>query len=120
MKNKEDIVWNAITDSAKSKFDYSSFEEQFKEIDEDLADNILFTIIIGLASKKTKELISHELFNQIMMMGLHWKLEDIKSFIADKDKLFSSEIFSSTIAYSLLEEGNDPYVVLNSINQLLN
>jgi|JI6StandDraft_1071083.scaffolds.fasta_scaffold427488_1 hypothetical protein len=120
MTTSADIVWNAITDSAKKKFDYSSFEEQFIDVDENLADNLLFKIIIGFASKKTDEIISLELFNEMMMIGFIWKLEDIQDFIKDKDKVLKSEIYSSQLAGSLLEDGNDPLMVLNSINQLLN
>jgi hypothetical protein len=46
MKNSSEIIWNSITDNAKKKFDYKSFEEQFIEIDENLADNTLFKIIV--------------------------------------------------------------------------
>jgi len=120
MTTSSDIVWNAITDSAKNKFDYKSFEEQFIDVDQNLADNILFKIIIGFASKKTDEVISLELFNEMMIIGFIWKLEDIQDFIKGKDKLLKSEIYSSQLAGSLLEDGNDPSMVLNSITQLLN
>jgi len=120
MTQNADLVWNAITDSAKKKFDYKSFEEQFAEIDENLADNILFKILIGFASKKTDEIISHELFNEMMMIGFIWKLEDIKDFIKDKGKTFKLEIYLSQLASSLLEDGSDPVMVLSSISPLLN
>lgn len=88
-------------------------------MDKELANNILFKIIIGFASKKSSEIISIELFNEMMMIGFVWKLEDIQAFIKDKDTLFKTEIFSSQLANSLLEDGNDPIMVLNSIHQLL-
>lgn len=120
MTQDTDLVWNAITDSAKKKFDYKSFEEQFSEIDENLADNILFKILIGFAGNKTSEIISHELFNEMMMIGFIWKLDDIKDFIKDKDKTFKLEVYLCQLANSLLEDGAAPVVVLNSINHLLN
>lgn len=55
-----------------------------------------------------------------MMIGFVWKLEDIQDFIKDKDKLLKLEIYTSQLAGTLLEDGNDPLMVLNSINQLLN
>ena len=115
-----DLIWNAITNSAKRKFDYSDFEKQFIEINENMADNILFQVIIGFASKKSSEVISSGLFNQMLMTGFIWKLEDIKDFVAGKDKLFSIEIYASQLANSLLDDGNEPAAVLNSITQLLN
>ncbi len=119
MASGADIVWNTITDSAKNKFDYNLFKEQFDDEDENLADNILFKTIIGFASKKTNEVISLELFNEMMMIGFIWELEDIQEFIKDKESLLKLEIYSSQIANSLLEDGKDPLMVLNAINQLL-
>lgn len=120
MTTNTELIWNIITDSAKRKFDYDSFEKQFIEIDESLADNILFKVIIGFASNKTSERISLELFNEMMLIGFMWKLEDIQSFVNDKDKILKLEIYSSQLASSLLQDGNDPSIVLNSINQILN
>lgn len=119
MTSNTDIIWNAITDSAKKKFDYNSFEEQFSDVDENLADNLLFKIIIGFASEKSTEIISLELFNELMLIGFIWELKDIHDFIKEKEKLLKIEIYSSQLAISLLEDGNDPMTVLHSINQLL-
>jgi hypothetical protein len=120
MTDNTELIWGTITDSAKKKFDYNSFEEQFAEIDENLADNILFKIIIGFASNKTSEKISLELFNELMMIGFLWKLEEVQKFVNDKDKTLKLEIYSSQLASSLLQDGNDPLAVLNSVRQLLN
>ncbi len=41
MSYSQDIVWNAITDSAKTRFDYSSFERLFAGFDNDTGDSRL-------------------------------------------------------------------------------
>lgn len=120
MTSSSDIVWDTITNSAKTKFDYTSFEEQFDDEEENLADNILFKTIIGFVNKKTNEVIALELYNDMMMIGFIWELEDIQEFIKDKEILLKSEIYACQIANSLLEDGKDPLMVLNAINQLLN
>ena len=120
MKASQDIVWDAITNSAKSKFDYSSFENQFKEVGENIADNILFKIIIGYASKKTSEILSEELIGDMMMLGYLWEINELKDFLRNKENLFKTEIFACQMAANLLEDGSDPIVVLNTINQFLN
>lgn len=115
-----DFIWNAIVNSAKRKFDYNSFAEDFNEINENLAENVLFKIILGFASEQTSEIISLELFNEIMMMGLFVKKEDIRIFVAGKDKILNLEIYATQLAGSLLQDGKDPVAVLDSVNQLLN
>ena len=117
---ESDLVWNAITDSAKRRFDYKSFAEDFNEINDNIADNLLFKIIVGFVEKKESKIISLELFNDMMMTGFIWKLEDIQSFVEGKDKVFGMEILASRIAVDLLQNGNDAASVLIAINQFLN
>ena len=120
MTDTRDLIWNAITDSAKTRFDYGSFEKEFNEIDANIAENILLKVIEGFANRQTDEIISLELFNQMMMIGSIWKKEDIMAFVEGKDKLLKLEIYTIQLAYSLLQDGGDPLVVLNSVKQLLN
>jgi len=120
MSDKQDLIWNAITTSAKSKFDYSSFEKDFNEIDENIAENILFKVTVGFANQQTSDVISAELFNQMMMIGFVWDKVEIKDFVEGKDQLLKLEIYTTQLAGSLLEEGKDSLEVLNTVKQLLN
>jgi len=115
----ENIVWNRITNSARKKFDFILFEKSFSDINENIAENIVFQVILGYASNKTGEIISLEIFNQILLMGFKWNLDDIKEFVFEKKKLFEIEIFTTQLAISMLQEGGDPLAVLNAIDPLL-
>jgi len=115
----EDLIWNRITDSAKKKFDYKTFESEFNKIDDNIAENIIFQIIVGFASDKTEEIIALELYNQMLMTGFVWQLDEIQKFIEDKKSLLKIEIYSAQLASSMLQDDNDPLSVLNGINQLL-
>jgi hypothetical protein len=115
MKSIEDKIWDTITNSAKGKFDYDSFRENFL-IDPDM---VIFMIILGFASGKSKEMIKMELFNQMLMTGFKWKVEDIADFINDKEELFKLEINLSKTSKNMLDAGNEPLIVYNLISQLL-
>ena len=95
MKNTEELIWNRITNSAKTRFDYTSFADKFNEIDENIAENILFKIIVGFAVKKTKTELSHELFNDVLLIGYKWDLKEIHDFINDIEELLKLEFYVS-------------------------
>lgn len=120
MRNSTDIVWDAIIASAKTKFDYSSLENQFNVIDPEIADNFLFKLIIGFAAKDSEVKISYELLNPLLAIGISLPIAEVESFVKGKDKILAKEIFASQIAHSLLEEGEDPQNLLKSILQMLN
>ena len=121
MKNTEDFIWDRITESAISKFDFEEiskeFNDSFNQID--IFENIVFTIIIGFASNKEEKIICLEIFNQVIITGFEWKIENIQEFIKNKDELFQSEIYCASLAMSMLNTGFDCESVLNSINTFL-
>ncbi len=121
MKNTEDFIWDRITESAISKFDFEEFGNEFNETinDIDIFENIVFITIIGFASKKEKSTISLEIFNQVIITGFEWELEKIKEFLKDKEEIFQTEIYCASLAMSMLENGNNCESVLNSINSFL-
>ena len=70
MKITKDTIWDTITNSAKERFDYKSFEEIFHEIGGNkMAENILFRVIAGLASGETKEEIARQLDLDVWQLG---------------------------------------------------
>jgi len=68
MTSPEDIVWNTITDSAKTRFDYVTFESDFD--DGTMAENILFLTIIGHAQGESVEHIASDISTQLLLLGL--------------------------------------------------
>jgi len=117
----EDLIWDRITQSAMSKFDFAAFVERLKSATEDetVAENIVFLSIIEFASGKTEEEIAEILYNQIVLSGFVWEFEEVQKYLENKKELFAIEIYAANLAYTLLEETKDPAVVLTAVNQLL-
>jgi len=117
----EDLIWDRITRSAMSKFDFAAFMERLKSATEDetVGENIVFLSIIEFASGKTEDEIAELLYNQIVLSGFVWEFEEVQHYIKNKKELFAIEIYAVNIAYTLLEETKDPAVVLSAINQFL-
>jgi hypothetical protein len=115
----EDLIWDAITDSAKRRFDYNGFAVAFDEVHENIAENVVFRVIAGFASGQPQQAMSSALFDQMVMTGMVWSKEDIDRFIEDKEQLFKVEILAMQLARTMLDNGVDPQAVLLSIGQLL-
>lgn len=115
----EELIWDIITDKAKTRFDFAAFSKEFSAINESLADNILFQVIAGFASGQTKESIAIKLYHNMLMIGFEWKEKDIEEFLSDKKERLKHEIYITQLAGDLLNSGNDPSAVLQSVNQFL-
>jgi hypothetical protein len=119
MQKPEDPIWDAITNSAKTKFDFASFENEFKDFNEYIAENILFNIILGFASDKDQERIVNELHSAILRTGINWKVEEINAFVSDKDKILMLEILVMKLARTMLNEGVKETDVMETVNNML-
>jgi len=115
----EEKIFDKITDSAKARFDYSSFSSELNDYKENLAENILFTIISSLSVEEDVNIISLKLFNELLMCGLKWDLELIKQFVTDRKVDLQLEIFATNLAANMLHNGENPLTVLNAVNQIL-
>ena len=111
----EDIIWDAITNSAKTKFDYASFEANFPFS----PDMLLFSIIVGLATGRNKEEMSFELYNQVLAVGFSIDQTEILDFINRHESTFGMEVLAARIAGDMLSQGTDPMAVYISISQLI-
>ena len=134
--NDEDLIWDLITENAKTKFDYAKFENNFREVYDNveivedkknsdgkstgnIAENILFLIIASLASEQDKRIISSKIFNEIILTGFVWEIENIENFIEDKQELFRSEIYCFNLAMAMLDNGEDIDMILVTMNTFL-
>lgn len=117
----ENLIWDRITQSAMSKFDFAAFRERLRSATDDatVAENIVFLSIIEFASGKNEKEIAEMLYNQIILSGFVWEFEEVQSYLENKRDIFSVEIYAVNLAYSLLEETKDPALVLVAVNQLL-
>ena len=115
MKNIEDKIWDSITNSAKSKFDFASFKKNMPQF----ADNALFKIIVDFAMNKPINAIAGELHNQVLMTGFVWKMDDINDFLEGKKEILKHEIYIAQLAADMLQNGNSPQGVFTTITGLL-
>lgn len=114
-KTAEELIWDTITDSAKKRFDYDAFENKFG----DHADYILFMTIVGYSIDESKEVITGNILSQVLMSGYKTNRDEIYDFIRDKEEKLKFEIFAANLAGRMLENGDDPIDVLQSINKIL-
>ena len=115
------MIWDRITQSAISKFDYAAFRKNLESAtdDENVAENIVFLSIIEFASGKAENEVAEVIYNQIVLSGFVWEFDKIEAYLMNKKQLFNIEIYAANLAYTLLEETKDPAIVLTAINQLL-
>lgn len=119
MKSIQDLIFDRITNSAKTRFDYKKFESDFEGLPHHVAENFLFAIIAGFATGKDEKEISLKLFNDILMMGFIFEKNQLEEFLIDKKKLLSKEIFVMQTSLGMLDDNSDEIAVLNFVNQLL-
>lgn len=121
MKSTEETVWDAITNSAKARFDYKSFDAVFQEIANDnVAENVLFKIIIGLSSGETKEDVAAQLKTDMLLVGYGFEEQALEELLANKEEELKTEIHVTKFALSMLEQGTHPGTILNTVRQMLN
>ena len=116
----EDKIWDLITNKAKARFDFKTFAKDLSELGEDYAENILFEIILGFASGEDEKTIAAKLHNEFLMSGFIWDKKEIDVFLIGKKDVMRLEIYATRLANNLLRDGNEPAVVLQSVNKLLN
>lgn len=120
MEDFEELFAITITNSAKRKFDFVAFEKEFEDLGENLASAILFEIIAAFANEEKSEIISIKLFDELLLTGIAWELDEINKFLIGKEEILKVEIYTTQMASKMINDGIDPLVVLNFINQMLN
>ena len=111
----EDNIWNAITESAKKRFDYNTLEEELPYG----ANTFLFQIIMGLAFEESKDIAALKLMNNFLVSGIGIEKKEILQFMTDNKSALGSEILASRIAGDMFNNGEDPTAVFVAISQVL-
>lgn len=120
MNQPKDIVWNAITDSAKTRFDYSEFERAFADFHNDnIAENILFLTIAGHAAEDSTEDIAAEINQQLVLIGYSFADDALTKFISDRQSDLFREIKAMETASALFEMGLQTPGILVQTRSLL-
>jgi hypothetical protein len=119
MNVTEETIWNEITDRAKVKCDYATFESQFSKLGEErMAETLLFMIIVGFASGKTKEAIASECRGELLLLGLGLDERSFEEFLKLKDQELATEIESVRFAQSMLDQGMPAGAVREAVLQM--
>lgn len=119
-KEPQDIVWDRITDSAKTRFDYDALVSAFDEVgNAAMAENLLFQILVGLATEKDEEILAAELTSQLMILGIEVGDDSILELIREIRPSAVKEVLATEMALALFHEGNDPIDVLAAISSVL-
>jgi hypothetical protein len=110
------IIWDAITNSAKKRFDYASFNKEFPFV----SDAIILKIVVDLASSKNKDTITTQVYDEVFTTtGEYWNTNQINLFISDKDEVFKREIFAVKRAGNMMYEGSEPEDIYYEISKFI-
>jgi len=119
-KPRKDIVWNAITDSAKNRFDYAKFQRAFADSGSyALAENILFMTIAGHASRKSTSDIAANINQQFLLIGYSFPEIELNQFISERKTDLFREIEATEIAIAFFQMGLKPSDILVQVRCLL-
>ncbi len=108
---QEEQIYDLITNSAKTRFDYSAFEKTFWDPDEeplssiesDITDRILWLILQYLAMGEVPNIIALKIKNEIMMAGLFIEdISPIEKIITENTTNWKKEISVLNLATDML------------------
>jgi hypothetical protein len=120
INSQKDIVWDAITDSAKHRFNYSKFQKTFAVSGNDnLAENILFMTIAGHASGKSTTDIAANINQQFLLIGYSFPDIELNQFISERKTDLLREIEATEIAIAFFQMGLKPSDILVQVRCLL-
>src|SRR5688572_21951454 len=107
----EDLIWDTITEKAKSRVDYARFSAFFPFS----PDNFLSSAIYGFAVGRSPQLIADKIAAQVQMTGNTVDVDELRDFIADSEAPLSKLADLTRVCLKALEEGEDEEVVYNMV-----
>lgn len=113
------LISNAIIESTKRRFDYETFAEDFNEIDEGIAPDVIWEVIVNFASGESSAILIEKIFSRFLIMGFTWDRKAINEFVYDKEEVFTLEISALKMAWTMLSAGASEYSVLEFIQKFL-
>ena len=120
MQHTEDTVWDAITESAKTRFEYREFESIFSETGSShITDNVLFMTIAGHAAEHSSEEIVASINGELVLLGLRFPEADLLRFVEARKADLVRESLATKIAMILFQEGAEPPGVLVQVRRIL-
>lgn len=120
MRQAEDIVWGAITESARRRIDPGEFKTRLSaSADERVADFILFQIIEGFAEELPHAELLHKLRGDLELFGYPVSEGELNIVLADKKEILSTEIHTAREALSGFAKGQTAEELLTQVQKLL-
>ena len=120
MRQAEDLVWAAITESARLRFDYDEFKNRLSASgDERIADFILFQIIEGLAENRSLKELMLRIHEDLELFGYPASEDELAAILADKKEILSAEVHAAREVLSGFAQGQSAPELLELAHKLL-
>ena len=115
-----DLIEDFILSSAKTRFNFPQFIQDFPEGDEVFVEGeFLLPLIAGKAFGETDTEIAEKMLSSFMMLGYQIDLPDLIQMIQEKGKELGHEILAFKIAADSLQQGAHPRDIVRQLEQLL-
>ena len=115
-----DLIEDFILSSAKTRFNFPQFVQDFPEGDEVFVEGeFLLPLIAGKAFGETDTEIAEKMLSSFMMLGYQMELNDLIEMIQEKGKELGPEILAFKIAADSLQQGAHPRDIVRQLEQLL-
>ena len=114
------LIEDFILSSAKTRFNFPQFVQDFQEGDEVFVEGeFLLPLIAGKAFGETDTEIADKMLSSFMMLGYQIELDDLIDMIQEKGKELGPEILAFKIAADSLQQGAHPRDIVRQLEQLL-
>ena len=115
-----DLIEDFILSSAKTRFNFPQFVQDFPEGDEVFVEGeFLLPLIAGKAFGETDAEIAEKMLSSFMMLGYQMELNHLTEMIQQKGKELGPEILAFKIAADSLQQGAHPRDIVRQLEQLL-
>ena len=115
-----DLIEDFILSSAKTRFNFPQFVQDFPDGDEVFVEGeFLLPLIAGKAFGETDTEIAEKMLSSFMMLGYQIELDDLIEMIQEKGKELGPEILAFKIAADSLQQGAHPRDIVRQLEQLL-
>lgn len=115
------LIEDFILSSAKTRFNFPLFVQDFPEGDEVFVEGeFLLPLIAGKAYGDSDTEIAEKMRSSFTMWGYPIEMNDLLPMIKEKGKELGSEILAFKIAADSLQQGAHPRDIVRQLEQLLN
>ncbi|WHF51799.1 hypothetical protein QGN23_00630 [Chryseobacterium gotjawalense] len=114
-----DLIEDFILASAKTRFNFPQFVQDFPEGDAIFVEGeFLLPLIAGKAFGETDTEIAGKMLSSFMMLGYQIEMNELLQMIQEKGKELGAEILAFKIAADSLQQGAHPRDIVRQLEQL--